>query len=346
MSKGGGKQTTTQTSDPWGPSQQYIAGALGDASRWYASDYGRQYFPGSTVVPFNPMTEQALGMTAQRAINGSPLMQAAQQQNLATQRGDFLRPDSNPFLSQTFDTAAGKVRGALDSQFNRNNSYGGSMHQGAMADNLNNLASQMYGQNYNQERDRMTAATMFAPQLAQQDYYDAGRLASVGDAYQQQAGNYVNDAMQRWDFYQNQPFQRLQQFASLINPVAGMGGTQVGQTKQPSNALSNIIGVASTVAGLPIWGGSSREWKENIASVDDNEIIEAFIAAPGYTYTYKSDDAAKPYIGPMADDFASQFGGDGKVVYMPVMVGAMWTAMSAMARKIRQLENEQKERSE
>jgi hypothetical protein len=342
MSKGGGKQTQTQTSDPWGPSQQYIAGALGDAAKWYGSDYGRQYFPGSTVVPFNPMTEQALGMTAQRAINGSPLMQAAQQQNLATQRGDFLRPDSNPFLSQTFDTAAGKVRGALDSQFNRNNSYGGSMHQGAMADNLNNLASQMYGQNYNQERDRMTAATTFAPQLAQQDYYDAGRLAAVGDAYQQQAGNYVNDAMQRWDFYQNQPFQRLQQFASLINPVAGMGGTQVGQTKQPSNTLSNIIGIASTAAGLPIW--SDPAVKDDIVRADDDEVIEAASKAPGYTYTYKTDADKELRIGPMADEYAAAYGGDGKTIFMPQMIGAMWTAMSAMARKIRELESEQKER--
>lgn len=344
MSKGGGKQTQTQTSDPWGPSQQYIAGALGDASKWYASDYGRQYFPGSTVVPFNPMTEQALGMTANRAINGSPLMQAAQQQNLATQRGDFLRPEANPFLSQTFDTAAGKVRGALDSQFNRNNSYGGSMHQGAMADNLNSLASQMYGQNYNQERDRMTAATMFAPQLAQQDYYDAGRLASVGDAYQQQAGNYVNDAMQRWDFYQNQPYQRLQQFANLVNPVANMGSTAVSQTRQPSNALSNIIGVASTVAGLPIW--SERDAKTDIKTTDDNALIDAFAQTPGYTYTYKVDETGAARIGPMADDFAAQFAGDGKTIYMPTMIGAMWTAMSAMARKIKQLETEKRERSE
>lgn len=335
MSKGGGKTQTT-TNDPWKPAQPYLQQGMGDLAKWYSSDYGRQYFPGSTVVPFNPMTEQALGMTATRAINGSPLMQAAQQQNLATQRGDFLRPESNPFLSATFDAAAGKVRGALDSQFNQGGNYGGSMHQGAMASNLNDLASQMYGNQYGQERDRMTAATMFAPQLAQQDYYDAGRLAAVGDAYQQQAGNYVNDAMQRWDFYQNAPYQRLQQYSSILNPIAGMGGSQTAPKQGGSNALSNIIGIGSTLAGLPIW--SERDAKMNIEETDDDAIIDAFAKTPGYSYTYKIDATGTKRVGPMADEFAAEFAGDGKTIYMPLMFGAMWAAMSAMARRIKQLE--------
>ena len=336
MSKGGGK-TQTVSNDPWKPAQPYLQQGLSDLSSWYSSDYGRQYFPGSTVVPFNPMTEEALGMTATRAKMGSPLMQAAQQQNLATQRGDFLSPDSNPFLSRTFDMAADKVRGRLDSQFNQSGSYGGSMHQGAMASNMNDLATQLYGGQYGAERDRMTAATMFAPQLAQQDYYDAGRLAAVGDAYQQQAGNYVNDAMQRWDFYQNAPYNRLQQFTQIVNPIAGQGGTQTSPKQGGgSNALSNIIGIGSTLAGLPIW--SERDAKKDIEAVSDDYAIALAANAPGYTYRYTEDDAEVLRVGPMADDFAATFGGDGTVIAMPAMLGAMWTAMSAMARKIKQLE--------
>lgn len=255
MSKGGGKTTTVQNNDPWGPAQPYLKGGLSDLSKWYASDYGRQYFPGSTVVPFNPMTEQALGMTASRAMAGSPLISAAQQQNLATQRGDFLNPNSNPYLSQTFDLAAGKVRGALDSQFNNSGNYGSSMHQGAMAEQMGDLATKMYGGQYDAERNRQIQATLFAPQLAQQDYYDAGRLAAVGDAYQQQAGNYVNDAMQRWNFYQNAPYQRLQNYFGVLNPTASGYGTSTSTQKGGGgNALSNIIGVGSIAAGLPIWG--------------------------------------------------------------------------------------------
>lgn len=254
MSKGGGTQTTTQTNDPWKPAQPYLKGGLSDLSKWYSSEYGREPFPGSSVVPFHPLSEQALGMTASRAMNGSPLTQAAQQQNLATQRGDFLNPESNPWLSKSYDLAAGKVRSSLDSQFNQSGGYGSSMHQGAMSENLGDMATKLYGGAYEGERNRQTQASMFAPQLAQQDYFDAGQLANVGSAYEQQAGNYVADAQKRWDFYQQSPYQRLGQFFNVANPVASQGSTGTStQPGQKSNPLSTIIGIGSTLAGFPIW---------------------------------------------------------------------------------------------
>lgn len=251
MSKGGSSGgTTVQNNDPWKPAQPYLKQGLADLSKWYSSDYGRNPFPGSTVVPFNPMTEQALGMTAQRAMNGSPLMAAAQQQNLATQRGDFLSPDSNPWLSKSFDLAANKVQSRLSSQFNNSGEYGSSMHQGAMAENMNDLATQLYGGQYDAERNRQVQATMFAPDLAQQDYADYGQLANVGNAYEQQAGNYLNDAMSRWDFYQNAPYQRLQQFFNVANPTAGAGGTSTQTQKGASNGTSTALGAIGTVASI------------------------------------------------------------------------------------------------
>jgi hypothetical protein len=72
--------------------------------------------------------------------------------------------------------------------------------------------------------------------------------------------------------------------------------------------------------------------------VAHRRVIEAAAAAPGYTYTYKADDEKEPRIGPMADAYAAAYGGDGKTIFMPQMIGAMWTAMSAMARKIKMLE--------
>ena len=256
MSKGGGgtTQNTSQNNQPWGPAVPYAKGALSDLGKWYSSDYGRSPFPGSSVVPFNPMTEHALGMTANRAMTGSPITQEASKQNLATQRGDYLpgSQSGNPYLGQAFDLGAGRVRSQLDSQFNSQGGYGGSLHQGAMADNLNNLATNIYGGAYDAERNRQTAATAFAPSLANQDYFDASQLANVGNAYETQAGNYVKDAMNRWDFYQNAPYKRLQQLTNITNPSAGLGGTSSGQQTQQTqqNPLTQILGIASTVAGF------------------------------------------------------------------------------------------------
>lgn len=338
MSKGGGGTTTVQNNDPWKPAQPYIKGGLSDLSKWYASDYGRQQFPGSTVVPFNPMTEQALGMTASRAMSGSPLIQAAQQQNLATQRGDFLSPDSNPWLSGAFDLAAGKVRSSLDSQFNKGGGaagYGSSAHQGAMAENMGDLATKMYGGHYGEERNRQTQASMFAPQLAQQDYFDFGQLAGVGNAFEQQAGNYVKEALGRWDWNQQEPFNRVKNYFGVLNPTAQPYAQQTQkESGGGSNPLSTILGIASTAAGLPIW--SDRDAKENIVPIDDSAILEKCAAVPGYAYNYKAIPGDR--VGPMADDFASQYGGDGKAIPMPQLLGELWTAVSALTRKVRELE--------
>jgi hypothetical protein len=336
MSKGGGKTTTVQSNDPWKEAQPFLKQGMSDLASWYSSPYGRNPFPGSTVVPFHPLTEQSLGMVANRAISGSPLTQAAQAQNIATQRGDYLNPESNPFLSKSFDLAAGKVRGALDSQFNQSGSYGSSLHQGAMTEQMGDLATKMYGGQYDAERNRQIQATLFAPNLAQQDYFDASQLAAVGDAYQQQAGNYTKEALDRWNFYQNAPYQRLQNYFGVLNPTASPYGTQSSTSKEGGgSALSNIIGTAASIASLPIW--SDRDAKTDIVPTNDDDLIAAASAVPGYAYTYKTIDGDR--IGPMADEFAAQYGGSDKMIPMPVMLGVMWSTMSAMARRIRQLEN-------
>jgi hypothetical protein len=252
MSKGGGSTTTssTQNNSPWGPAQPYLKGALGDAANWYSSPYGRDPFPGSTVVPFSPYTERALGSAANRAINGSPVQAAGNQQLLNTINGDYL--NSNPYLGQTFDLAAGKVRSALDSQFNKDGMYGSSLHEGAMASNLNDLATNIYGGNYEAERQRQMQGMLFAPTAAEADYNDPQHLAQVGQSYEGQAGKNLQDIMNRYNFYQNAPYARLQQLAGLVNPTAALGGTQQGTQTQPnnSNGFGQVLGTAATIASF------------------------------------------------------------------------------------------------
>ena len=253
MSKGGGGSTTstqTQKNEPWGPAQPYLKGALSDTANWYSSPYGRNPYPGSTVVPFSPYTEQGLGMAANRAIQGSAVQQGANQQLGKTINGDYL--NSNPYLDQTFDLAAGKVRNQLDSQFNSHGTYGGSLHQGAMADNMGDLATKIYGGNYEQERQRQMQGMLFAPQMAEADYNDSQRLAQVGQSYEGQAGKNLQDSMNRYNFFQNAPYARLQQLSGLVNPTASLGGTSTGTASQPnnSNGFGQLLGTAATIASF------------------------------------------------------------------------------------------------
>lgn len=333
MSKGGGSTTSTQKNEPWGPAQPYAKAALSDAAKWYSSPYGRDPYPGSTVVPFSPYTEQALGMSANRAMQGNEAQKGANDLLSSTMNGDFL--NSNPYLDKTFDMAAGKVRSTLDSQFNKGGTYGSSLHQGAMADNMGDLATKIYGGNYEQERQRQAQGMLFAPQLAEADYNDSQRLAQVGQSIEGQAGKNLQDSMNRYNFYQNAPYARLQQLSQLVNPAAGLGGTSTSTQPNNSNGFGQVLGTAATIASF----FSASELKENIQPVVEGKVLEGFANLPSFTYNYKEEFGMPgERIGPLAEDFAKAFGGNGKVIPMPQLLGALCAAVTALVKKVEALE--------
>jgi len=91
-----------------------------------------------------------------QAFGGAPESYVTSQgRDLAGQtlRGDFLMPDSNPFLQATFDRGADAVQKRLDTQF-----AGAGRNIGASAaparQELSDLASNLFGGNYQAERGR------------------------------------------------------------------------------------------------------------------------------------------------------------------------------------------------
>jgi len=80
MSSGGGTTTSTtqQKSDPWAPAQPYLTDIMSQAQGLYNSQKGQNsYAPFNTVTPQSDTTLQGLDLTSQRALNGSPINQAA-----------------------------------------------------------------------------------------------------------------------------------------------------------------------------------------------------------------------------------------------------------------------------
>lgn len=248
MSKGGGSgggtNTVTQSSDPWGAAQPYLKDIMGKAQDWYNSSSGSQYFPGSTTVPLSADTQQALGSIRSRATLGSPLMGAAEQQAQDTIQGKYLSPDSNPFLKDTFNQASGAVNSAVNGQFSAAGRYGSGAHAGVLADKNNQLATDIYGGNYNNERTRQATMSALAPTLASQDYTDANALLQSGNIQQQQSANDLQDQINRFSFDQNQPLNRINSYSSLLNGYGGLGGSSTSNTNTPTytNTGSGILG--------------------------------------------------------------------------------------------------------
>ncbi len=89
MGGGGGTQETkTEISPEFKP---YITYSLGEAQRLYKAMPGA---PETLAVSPSAATQQALQMAQQRAVGGSPLLKAAQEEQLATIQGRGV----NPFL--------------------------------------------------------------------------------------------------------------------------------------------------------------------------------------------------------------------------------------------------------
>ena len=71
--------------------------------------------------------------------------------------GNFLNPDSNPFLQQTFDRAADLTRTRLSSEFAGSGRNLGAAFP-ARSDELQTLSSNIFGGNFQRERDRQQGA--------------------------------------------------------------------------------------------------------------------------------------------------------------------------------------------
>lgn len=106
-----------------------------------------------------PLAEASRFATAQFRGNTPESFVQRQGRDLVGQtlRGDFLLPDSNPYLQATFDRGADAVQKRLDTQF-----AGAGRNIGASAaparQELSDLASNIFGGSYQAERDRMQNA--------------------------------------------------------------------------------------------------------------------------------------------------------------------------------------------
>jgi hypothetical protein len=237
----------------------YVQYGLSEAQRLYSGG-GPEFYQGQTYVGPSQQTQAALSAMQNRAMQGNILTPQAQQLASQTLTGNFL--GGNPYMQAAlkpgFDAATTAYQDAINqmrSKASASGRYGTNealmsqeqRAQGALANAMAAQAGQLGYQSYEAERGRQQQALGIAPGLAAQDYSDIGQLAQVGQAtegYQQAA---LADAIQRFNFQQQQPYSNLQSFLS-----AAYGAPMGQQTIQPtySNPLAGALGGALTGAKL------------------------------------------------------------------------------------------------
>jgi hypothetical protein len=251
-SDGGSAPTTTtsiQKSEPPAFVQPYSTQLMDRG----ASLSNMPYTPyqGQKTANIAPETLYGLNMTAERAVNGSPVMNATQQNMLSTMNGDFMSPDSNPYLKANVDQALGDVQTRVNSQFNNSN-YGSTAHQETLARAMGEQANQLYGANYGNERTNQMRGAMFAPQLAQADYADASALTGVGDAYRSLEQESLNQALADWTEMQQDPYKKMDTLASTISTASGGYANSSSSAPNPyqTSPVAGMIGGGMAGYGL------------------------------------------------------------------------------------------------
>lgn len=210
-----------------------------------------QYFPWETLAQTNPLTSLAQQFTAQRAMTGSPVENMGAQNLYNTLSGAYMMPGANPFLDATFGTMADQLRGQLSAQFNQAGMLNSTPNQGMLQTGLSTLANQVYGQNYAQERQNQMQALGLAPTYGALDYKNLQALQGVGAQQQAQEQAKINDAMQRWNYYQNLPYTQL---ADYMQQVQGNYGGITQSSMNPSLASQIMGGLGTGLLGLMALG--------------------------------------------------------------------------------------------
>lgn len=242
MSSGsGGNNTTTQNSSPWSGQQPYLSGIYQQAANLYNQGSVPQYYPGSTVAAQSPETLQAQQMAMSRATNGSATMGAANQYTQNTLNGNYLNP-GNPYTDQLFQAINSRVTPQVMGAYSaagRSPGLSGGYAESAARGLTEGMAPSLF-QNYQNERGLQQQAAQNSPALANQDWTDIGQAAQVGQQRDQYGQQLLGDQINRWDYQQNLPYQKLGALAQIIQ-----GGYPGGQTvtKQPTTSpLGSILG--------------------------------------------------------------------------------------------------------
>ena len=256
MSSGGGNQTTTQRTEPYAPAEPFLQDILGEAQNIYRSGIGRQFFPGSTVVPFATQTQSALDLGQAAALEQAG---PSQLMNLAGSTiSDFASgAGQNQYLDQIRSGITSDVMGNIATQFGGMGRTGTSPQaQQAAARGITQAYAPIAANLSQAERSRQLAAAGQLPSLQQQmdarRFGGIGQLSGIGGAYEDLARRQLQDQIARFQFGQQAPMSALQQYAGLVSPIGS--GFPTSLTNAPSNrpgTLGGAFGGAVAGSALP-----------------------------------------------------------------------------------------------
>ena len=253
--------TTRNVAEPWSGVKKYYTDAYKDAEGFY-KEGAPEYYPGQMTAPLSGYTSGAIDWMADRAQAGSPVVESAQDQLTKTMGGDYLDA-GNPYFSKAVDAATRPLRDqyseqiapGIDSTFSSAGRYGSDAHATAaqrggegLMRAMGDVSSGMAEQNYRGERDNQIRGMLFAPELAQQDYFDINQLGTAGSMLDQQNQRTINDDVNKYNYEQNAPQAHLSSYMGLLGNAPW--GSVTTAPKDSPNLFTSALGGAATGYGI------------------------------------------------------------------------------------------------
>jgi hypothetical protein len=234
-----------------------------------------QLYPGQMYVSPSQQTLDALTQQEQIARTQPSALQAAEESYMqglgglsATAGGAFLM--GNPYLQSAIAASTRPIERqfaettlpGIASGFSRAGRYGSeamarSVGQATEATGraLGDVAANLAYTGYEAERGRQQqalggqiSAAQVAPQIYGQQFLPSQQLARVGAAQETLAGQPLQEAMQRFQYSQQIPYQQLSGFLSSVYGTP-MASSQY-QPAPPTNQFGQVLGGVATGAGV------------------------------------------------------------------------------------------------
>ena len=194
---------------------------LGEARRLYDKRAGQE-IP-SLYTGISDERQESLDQILALARGGTDnsINDAAVNEYKKTLSGGYM--NANPYIDEIVQRAAGAAGSSAASGMVGQGRFGSGVMANAMADSMQSTAANIYGQNYQQERDRMMS--MLGQRgdidqgLEQAKYRDANRIGDVGRAYEEDEMRLAAEQMRQYQAEQEHLNTFLQQLG--MNPLMG-----------------------------------------------------------------------------------------------------------------------------
>lgn len=242
-SSGGSTQQTSNAPPSYAiPTHQASLGLANTVANTPYSPY-----PYAQIAGFTPEQQTGMALTSQRALQGSPVGNAAQAEATKTLQGEYLNPQNSAYQN-ALNYGQRQVMKNYGAQLGAN--FGNSGVNQEVGEGMGNVSGALY----DAERNRMTQQAAMAPSLAGMDYTDLQALLGVGDVKQGQQQQLLDLGRNEYQTALNWPMTSRMQ--PLLNAIGGTGG--YGTTTSPNPYQSSRA--ASAAAGALAGASTGNPW--------------------------------------------------------------------------------------